>query len=69
MSVQPLAFANIEEPDIALISMTALTMVDERLTIDKAIEALSECKASAVVVAGEARPQAQTLQTPSRCLC
>ena len=53
MSMFPPAFADLEAGEILLLDVEWLTMVDERLTLARVVEALAEQEANALAVIGE----------------
>ena len=58
MAVHPPAFGALEEGDMALLSMEALALLDERLTLKRVVAALAARGASAVGVVGAPPPSA-----------
>ena len=58
MAVHPPAFGALEEGDMALLSMEALALLDERLTLTRVVAALAGREASAVGVVGSPPPSA-----------
>jgi purine catabolism regulator len=68
MAVHPPAFAALEEGEIALLSVEALSLLDERLTLARVVESLAEREATALAVvgevSGETRAMAETCWLP-----
>lgn len=60
MAVTPPAFAALEGGEIALLSVEALSHLDERLTLARVVEALGERGATALVVVGAVPEEAKT---------
>jgi len=58
MAVHPPAFGALEQGDMALLSMEALALLDERLTLIRVVAALASRGASAVGVVGSPPPTA-----------
>ncbi|MBN2392983.1 MAG: helix-turn-helix domain-containing protein [Anaerolineae bacterium] len=58
MSSQAPAFANLEEGEIVLLSVAAISLLDERLTLAKIVTSLATRNVAAIAVVGTVSPQA-----------
>lgn len=61
MSVHPPAFAALEEGEIVLLSVDALSLLDDRLTLGRVVDSLAEREAAALAVVGEVSEEAQVM--------
>ncbi|MEJ5311777.1 MAG: helix-turn-helix domain-containing protein [Anaerolineae bacterium] len=61
MSSQAPAFPHLEENEITLLTVAAIPLIDERLTLSKMLTSLAARNVAAVVVAGDVSPQAQKI--------
>jgi len=59
MSPQPPAFANLDENDIALLSVATIPLLDERLTLTEIVTALAARNVAAVAIVGPISPPAR----------
>jgi purine catabolism regulator len=66
MSPQAPAFANLEEGEIVLLSVAAISLLDERLTLAKIVTALTTRNVAAIAIVGAVSPQARKVADKHR---